>query len=154
MIPVFEYTLTVRPEEIDSQQHVHNLRYLQWTLWAAHAHSAADGWDAAEAQERGIGWVVRSHDITYRAAAFAGDQIVIQTWISELTDMTLHRKYVILRPKDQTVLARACTRWAFVDLVQRRAIKIPHEVRQHIQVVAKIPPIPWKTVSGSPAQEK
>ncbi|MGV3484117.1 MAG: acyl-CoA thioesterase [Planctomycetaceae bacterium] len=147
MIPVFEYTLTVAEEEIDSQQHVHNLRYLQWTLWAAHAHSAADGWDAAEALDRGIGWVVRSHDITYRAAAFAGDQILIQTWISDLSDMTLHRKYVILRPADQTVLARACTRWAFVDLTQRRAIKIPCEVEKHIEVLRKIPPIPWRSAS-------
>lgn len=44
---VYQYSHCVTPDEVDQQQHVHNLRYLQWTLWAAHAHSAAAGWDAA-----------------------------------------------------------------------------------------------------------
>ena len=69
--PFFDYPHTVDPDEIDAQEHVHNLRYLQWTLWAAGDHSAAMGWDSRGALERGLGWVVRAHDITYRAAALA-----------------------------------------------------------------------------------
>jgi acyl-CoA thioester hydrolase len=144
MIPVFEYTHTVTPEEIDSQQHVHNLRYLQWTLWAAHAHSAAGGWDSAAALARGIGWVVRSHDVTYRTAAFTGDEIIVQTWISDQNEITVNRRYSILRPRDKMVLARASTRWAFVDLTKRRAIKIPQELLAQIAVVNPSPPLPWK----------
>jgi acyl-CoA thioester hydrolase len=143
MASVFQYTHTVTPDEIDSQQHVHNLRYLQWTLWAAHAHSAAGGWDAKEALGRGIGWVVRSHDVTYRAAAFAGDELIVQTWVSELTSVTLNRRYLILRPHDKQILARAMTRWAFVDLTRRRAITIPPELIAQIEVLEKSPPLPW-----------
>ena len=142
MSSVFQYKHTVTAEEIDSQQHVHNLRYLQWTLWAAHAHTSSGGWAAAAALQLGIGWVVRSHDITYRAAAFARDEIIVQTWISELSAVTVNRRYVIFRPQDRRVLARVCTRWAFVDLKQRKAIAIPDEVAAMITVVDKMPALP------------
>ncbi len=143
MNSVFYYTHTVTPEEIDSQEHVHNLRYLQWTLWAAHAHSSAGGWDSGEALSRGIGWVVRSHEITYRAAAFAGDEITVQTWVSEATGMTMNRRYLILRPKSQEILAKVMTRWAFVDLIQRKAISIPRDVSDRVVVFGGMPPLPW-----------
>ena len=69
MSDFFDYSHVVAPDEIDAQGHVHNLRYLQWTLWAAGSHSRAGGWDSKKALEQKLGWVVRNHDITYRAAA-------------------------------------------------------------------------------------
>jgi acyl-CoA thioester hydrolase len=153
MASVFQYTHTVTPEEIDAQEHVHNLRYLQWTLWAAHAHSAAGGWDSKEALSRGIGWVVRGHEITYRSAAFAGDELIVQTWVSEITEVTLNRRYVIVRPSDKQTLARAVTRWAFVDLTRRRAIKIPPEVQAQITVLPGVPPLPWAISAGEKTGE-
>ena len=143
MASVFQYTHTVTPDEIDSQEHVHTLRYLQWSLWAAHAHSAAGGWDSKEALSRGIGWVVRSHEVVYRSAAFASDELIVQTWVSDMTDVTINRRYVIVRPRDQQTLARVSTRWALVDLTRRRAIKIPSEVAAQITLVEKSPPLPW-----------
>jgi len=71
----FDLEHRVDDSEIDAQQHVHNLRYLQWTLWAAGEHTRVGGWDAKAALEKGLGWVVRSHDITYRDAAIAGDEL-------------------------------------------------------------------------------
>lgn len=142
MSAVFHYTHRVTPDEIDQQQHVHNLRYLQWTLGAAHAHSAATGWDSLEALSRGIGWVVRSHDITYRAAALADDDVLIQTWISEATPYAVRRRFTICRPADRTVLARGETRWVLVDLRVHRAIRLAADQLAKIEVV-DAPPLPW-----------
>ena len=75
----FDFLHTVLEDEIDAQMHVHNLRYLQWTLWAAGKHTKAIGWDAGAALQRGVGWVVREHRIQYRLAAVAGDQLVVRT---------------------------------------------------------------------------
>lgn len=142
--PVFDFAHTVGEDEIDAQQHVHNLRYLQWTLWAAHHHSSACGWDSRQAlEQRGIGWVVRSHDITYRAAAFGGDQIVVRTWVSDVTHAASRRQYMVCRPADRTVLCRVETRWAFVDLNVRKAIPIPPELMQSIEPLERSPGLPW-----------
>lgn len=145
MNPVFQYNHVVAPEEIDQQEHVHNLRYLQWTLWAAHAHSAAGGWDSAAELKRGIGWVVRSHDVTYRAAALSGDAILIQTWLSEVTPLAVRRRYVITRPADRQVLAKVETRWVLVDLRDRKAIRLDDTVLSTLQALPVPPPLPWQT---------
>ncbi len=111
---------------------MHNLRYLQWTLWAAGAHIAACGWDAAEALRQDTGWVVRSHDVTYRAAAMAGDEITVRTWVSEIAKFASRRKYLVCRPADKTVLARVETRWVYVDLSVRKVVAIPNSVASQL----------------------
>ncbi|GAA5510108.1 acyl-CoA thioesterase [Novipirellula caenicola] len=138
----FDVAHAVLPDEIDSQNHVHNLRYVQWTLWAASKHSAANGWDAKAAAAEGLGWVVRKHDITYRAAALAGDELVIRTWISEIDRYASTRKYLICRPADRCVLARAETRWVYVDLRVHKVVAIPDQVREKMQI-SQTPPMPW-----------
>ena len=92
----FDLKHTVLADEIDAQRHVHNLRYVQWTLWAAGQHSEACGWQRESALKQGFGWVVRSHDVKYRAPAREHDQIIVRTWVSEIAKFASRRKYVCL----------------------------------------------------------
>lgn len=144
MTQFFDFIHAVTDDEIDAQGHVHNLRYLQWTLWAAGAHSAACGWDAAEALRQETGWVVRSHDATYRAAAMAGDEITVRTWVSEIARFASRRKYLVCRPADKTVLARIETRWVYVDLSVRKVVAIPNSVASQLVVCPQPPNLPWE----------
>lgn len=145
----FDLSHTVTADEIDSQGHVHNLRYLQWTLWAAGEHSKAAGWDAAAALREGFGWVVRSHDVTYRAAARMGDAITIRTWVSDIERFASRRKYTICRHKDRAVLARVETRWVYVDLHRHRVVAIPQHLLTQLQVCDPAPCLPWDTNDGT-----
>ncbi len=125
------------------QGHVHNLRYLHWTLGAAAAHVASQGWDSKRALADGFGWVVRNHEIKYSAAALSGDALIIRTWISDVSPFASLRKYAICRPADKTVLARVETRWVFVDLSVRKVIKIPPAATSGLTVCDPAPPLPW-----------
>lgn len=145
MKPFFDLQHTVLAEEIDAQDHVHNLRYLQWTLWAAGQHSELCGWDRKSALKAGFGWVVRNHDIKYRAPARGGDAIVVRTWINQIQRFASTRKYVVCRPADQTVLCRVETRWVYVDLDAHTVVAIPDEVRQQMPLCDTIPPLPWQS---------
>lgn len=140
----FDLHHTVSDDEVDAQAHVHNLRYLQWTLWAARDHNATSGWKAAPALEEGFGWVVRDHEITYRAAAFGGDEIVVRTWVSEVRRYACTRRFLICRPADQTVLCRGATRWVFVDLRAHRALEVPQEAKDALTLCPKPPKLPWE----------
>ncbi|WP_235934805.1 acyl-CoA thioesterase [Candidatus Laterigemmans baculatus] len=145
MTAYFDVQHTVEPEEIDAQGHVHNLRYIAWTLRAAGLHSAALGWNAQEMLDRfGSGWVVRSHDVVYRLAALEGDELVIRTWITDVAKHAAVRRSVICRMSDRKVLARVRSRWVMVDLRVRKAIQIPAEVASRIEVLAAVPPMPWE----------
>jgi len=148
MKPYFDLLHTVTADEIDAQMHVHNLRYLQWTLWAAGKHSAKCGWDSEEALRRGLGWVVRKHDVTFRAAAVADDQIVVRTWVAEVAKYAARRKYVVCRPADKTVLARVETRWVYVDLTEHKVLAIPDELESQMMVADRIPPMPWENANA------
>lgn len=141
----FDLHHTVEPDEIDAQEHVHNLRYLQWTLWAAGRHTDAIGWDRPNELKRGFGWVVREHSIQYRGAAVAGDQVVVRTWVHDLQRFASRRKYVIFRPADRAILARVETRWVYVDLKNQKAVAIPDHAKQQLVVLPTPPPLPWET---------
>ena len=143
MTNYLDFKHSVADDEIDMQGHVHNLNYLHWTLGAASAHVKQKGWDSKAALEKGFGWVVRNHDIKYSAAALAGDDLIIRTWVSDVSQFASMRKYLICRPKDSTVLARAETRWVFVDLSVRKVVKIPAKAIEGLQICDPPPPLPW-----------
>jgi acyl-CoA thioester hydrolase len=123
------FLLRVRaePADIDGLGHVSNLVYLRWVLEAALAHSTAKGLDEATYKARGQGWVVRRHEIDYVRAAFAGDELVVETRVATVTAASSTRRTRILR--DGELLARAATNWAYVDFKSGRPMRIPEEVK-------------------------
>jgi acyl-CoA thioester hydrolase len=128
MAAIYEYEHTVRPDEIDSLGHANNVVYVEWMQAAALAHSGALGWPAERYFDLGLGWVVRGHTIEYLQPAFAGDRVVVRTWVATMRKATSLRRYQICRKSDEEVLATAETRWAFIDYRTRQPARIPREV--------------------------
>lgn len=128
MSPVFELEHTVDASEIDLLGHVNNLAYLKWMQSAAVAHSAACGWPTRRYLESGAGWVVRSHKIDYHRAALPNEAILVRTWIAGFKKVTSRRRYDIVRPSDEVLLATAETVWAFVGFEHHVPRRIPAEV--------------------------
>ena len=135
MPAVYEHHHTVLAEEIDALGHVNNLAYLSWMQAAALAHSAAQGWPASRYHELGTGWVVRSHQIEYLRPAFAGEEIVVRTWVAGFRKVTSLRRYKIIRPADDRVLATAATDWAFVNYRTGQPTRVPPEVIAAFELV-------------------
>lgn len=127
MIARFEYAHAVSGEDIDELGHAGNFHYVRWMQHAAVAHSTANGWPPERYKELGAGWVVRSHQITYLRPAFAGDELLIETWVENMKPATSLRRYEIRR-NDGTLLARAETDWAFVNYTTQKPVRIPAQV--------------------------
>jgi acyl-CoA thioester hydrolase len=125
---IFEYPHVVIDEEIDIQGHANNVAYVEWMQRAAVAHSAARGWTFERYREMGAGWVARSHFIEYLQPALPGDRIVVRTWIATMSKVTSIRRYEILRADDGRFLAKAETKWAFIDYATGRPTRIPTEI--------------------------
>ena len=136
MPAVFYYQHTVVADEIDGQNHVNNVDYLRWMQSAAVEHSTAQGWPGTRYQKIGAGWVVRRHCIDYLQGAVLGDEIVVQTWVSEFKRISSRRKYRIVRPRDKAVLAVAETNWAFVSRSKPFPQRIPQELADAFEVVS------------------
>jgi acyl-CoA thioester hydrolase len=148
MPAVFHFPHRVTDEEIDAViHHVNNLVYLKWMQSAAVAHSAAQGWPAERYRELGAGWVVRTHKIEYLQPAFAGDEIVVRTWVANLKKVTSLRRFQIVRlstghetPREtakETVLAVAETDWAFIHFATHQLKRIPPEVAGAFEIAGE-----------------
>jgi len=133
---VFEYELQVLATDLDCLGHVNNIVYLRWMLDAAVAHSTALGWSPEAYRSLGCGWVVRSHFIEYLAPAFAGEHLVLRTWVSEMKRVTSGRRYELYRVADAALLLRAETQWAFVTFATHQITRVPAEMQAVFRPVA------------------
>jgi acyl-CoA thioester hydrolase len=131
MSSIFEYAIEVRDSDIDVLGHVNNVVYIQWMQSAAYAHSAALGWTLERYLSLGAGWVARLHQIEYLQPAFAGQRVIVKTWVADMKKVTSMRRYRMVRmdlPMRETLLAVAHTNWAFIDYKRGTPIRIPAEM--------------------------
>lgn len=124
-------------DAIDQQGHASNLAYVGWMQDLAIEHSAAVGWPMARYRELGAGWVVRSHYVEYLRPAFAGELLGAHTWLHEFDQRTAPRRYLFVRESDRQVVARAETRWVFVDLTTGRRRPLPRELLDAFETVTE-----------------
>ena len=138
MPAIFEYQHQVTSDEIDGVGHVNNIQYLRWMQDAAVAHSTAQGWPSTAYHQLGQGWVVRSHSIEYLVPAYAGDEIVVRTWVADMKRVTSVRRYELLRIADGKHLAIASTNWAFVRFSNLQPCRVPAEVLNAFELVPDV----------------
>ncbi len=127
MIPeVYIHQFTVPASAIDIRNHVNNLAYLQWCLEAAENH-----WNknASEEIKQQFIWYVLQHSIDYKAAAFEGEKLQVETWVASSEGVRSERHYRIFRIKDRKTLIEAKTLWCFFDAKTLKPAKIPEEIR-------------------------
>jgi acyl-CoA thioester hydrolase len=113
---------------MDGQGHVNNLAYVAWMQDVAIEHSAVCGWPMERYRALGAGWVVRSHFVEYLRPAVAGQRMAVYTWVPEFSQRSTPRRYLFVREDDTVLLARAETRWVFVDLTTGRRRPLPDDL--------------------------
>ncbi|MHB8707440.1 MAG: acyl-CoA thioesterase [Desulfuromonadales bacterium] len=125
---VFTLPVQATEHDIDSNGHVNNIVYVKWMQVVAIAHSDTVGCTQATTAA-GCTWVARSHHIEYLRPAYAGDRVLIQTWVVDTTrKSSSSRRYRMVRESDGAVLARGETLWVFIDVQNGRPRTIPPEV--------------------------
>jgi len=129
-------SLTVDASAIDLNGHVNNQDYVRWMQDIAMAHSTAQGWSMEHYRATNATWVIRSHFIEYIRPAFAGDEVLVATWVAGIAAQTSPRKYRFVRAGDGKTLVDAETLWVFCTATNGRPLDIPAEVREAFPVVA------------------
>lgn len=123
----FRFPITATEADIDGLGHVSNLVYLRWVLEAATAHSIARGWGLAEYQALGNVWVVRRHELDYLGQVTVGQSLIAETWVEGWRAASCIRRTELTR--DDQVVARAATTWAFMSITSGRPQRIPEQLR-------------------------
>jgi acyl-CoA thioester hydrolase len=136
MTQVYQYRLNVPDDAVDMNGHVNNIEYIRWMQLAAVFHSDIQGCTKATI-EIGATWVVRTHHIEYFRPAFAGEDIIVLTWVADFRRVQSLRKYRIVRIKDHAVLVEGETDWVFVDAKTGRLRSIPKDVSIKFKLLPK-----------------
>jgi len=122
---IFEETITVRQEDLDELDHVNNVRYVQWMEDIAKSH-----WEKtapSKVQEKYL-WMVVRHEIDYKGQAFAGDDLLLQTFVGEHTHVTSQRHVIIRNKETNKILIQAKSTWCLLDAENRRPARIDVEM--------------------------
>lgn len=130
--------ITVGPEHIDLFGHTNNVMYLSWLEKVAWAHSVNLGLSFETYEKLGAGCVARRHELDYLVATFAGDELMLGTWIAECdAKFTMWRAYQIIRAGDGKTVLRGRTQWVCVDLKTGKLQRMPPEFVKGYQPVEK-----------------
>ncbi len=124
----FSHRFDVPQSDIDELGHAGNVSWGRWINEAASAHSQSIGLDLAAYRRLGVIWVVRRHDVTYLAPAFAGERLDALTWVDSARAAASLRRTCFYRVSDGVLLARAETTWALLDLKSGKPTRIPADL--------------------------
>ncbi len=125
---VFRRTRSVTGEDIDPLGHVNNTVWVRFVVELADAHSRAAGFDWKRVRSLGGLWIVRRHEIDYDLPALPGEGLVEETWVESMRGARSVRCARFTRARDDVVLVRSRTDWAFVDFETHRPRRIPKEL--------------------------
>lgn len=124
----FVEPVIVRAEDTDVMGHTNNVVYLGWLERVAWHHSQALGMTIERYHELNAGCVARRHEIDYLAATFAGEQLIVGTWIEENDGrLSMWRAYQIIRPSDGRTVLRGRTHWVCIDMKTGKPRRQPPE---------------------------
>lgn len=117
----------VQWRDLDSVGHVNNASYGDYIEDAARLAARLCGWPARRMTAEGLDLATRQLRIEYRQPALPGDELIISTWLSELTEEGAVRHTTVVRAADGELLAQSHARWGCVDRQTRAAIAMPAE---------------------------
>ena len=125
MMEYYEKILRVSETDLDELQHVNNVRYLEWIQDISKEHWQLKA--SAELQQAMV-WVVLSHHIEYKKAAFLGEEILLRTYVADNSGVTSNRIVEISHP-ERGLLVRSETAWCLLNADSLKPMRIPESVK-------------------------
>ena len=127
-VPAFHRQIQVSDEHIDIMGHTNNVVYVSWLEDVAWGHSKALGLGWEKYQQLNRAMVARRHEVDYLAATFAGDDLIMGTWIVENdAKLSITRRYQLVRVGDGATVLRGCTKWVCVAIDCGKPKRLPPE---------------------------
>tara|TARA_R110000850_G_scaffold66894_10_gene148473 strand:+ start:404 stop:817 length:414 start_codon:yes stop_codon:yes gene_type:complete len=125
----FESRISVRPDDIDMNQHVHNSKYYDYVLAARYDQmERCYGMSMEAFIARGFSWVVRSSYIEHKRPLFIGDTANVRTRVEEVHKRGVKVSFEITKESDNKVVAKGWLDYTMVSLTSGRPQAIPDDI--------------------------
>jgi acyl-CoA thioester hydrolase len=134
----FESELSVRPDDIDMNNHVHTSRYFDYYLAARYDQMArCYGVSMEKFIENGWTWFVRSYTMEFKRPVRLGETLIVRTWLEtfERTDVSVG--FQIVKKESGKVAVEGKVQNAMVSIASGRPQAIPDwivaEYTKHVE---------------------
>ena len=125
----FKSSISVRPDDIDMNRHVHNSKYNDYVLAARYDQMARCYGMSMEAfLERGLSWVVRASYIEHKRPLFIGDTAEVETWVEEIASRSVKVGFQITKESDSKSVAKGWLDYVLVSLESGRPQALPADI--------------------------
>ncbi|MDU8886887.1 acyl-CoA thioesterase [Yeosuana sp. MJ-SS3] len=122
---VYENFITVSDSDLDSLNHVNNVRYVQWVNDIAKEHWQKN---ATPNMLKDHFWVMINHCIEYKSSALLNDQVKLKTFVIKSEGVTSTRVVEMYNEKNEKLIARSETNWCFMNSQTKKPTRITQEV--------------------------
>jgi thioesterase-3 len=121
------FDLRVHGFHCDLYGHVNHARYLEF-LEAARWEMLGDTVELGAWHDQGRRFVIVRVDVSYRAAATLGDDLVVRTWGGEIGKSSARVHQDIVRTSDQKTIVEATITYVILDANTGRPLRLEGEL--------------------------
>lgn len=108
---------TIRFQDCDPMGHLNNARFIDYIVNAREDHLLEYyNISLREYMQKGLGWMVASHEIFYRRPAMYNEKVLIRTSLIQYGESDLLMEGVIMDAAETHLKALIWTRFVFVNL--------------------------------------
>ncbi|RMD48782.1 MAG: acyl-CoA thioesterase [Ignavibacteria bacterium] len=126
---IFESDITVRPDDIDMNNHVHYSKYLDYLLTARYDQMRKDyGMSMEEFIERGFSWVASKLTISYKRGILLGDKVKVKTQVASVNGAQVEVNFWILKGENEKLAAEGQAQYTMVSISNGRPVRIPQDI--------------------------
>jgi len=135
MYSIFESEITIRPDDIDLNNHVHNAKYLDF-IQAARYMQMRDCYKMPmeDFHSLGYNWFASIAHIEYKRALILGNKIVVRTQVKEVSGAQVVVNFWIVKKDNDKVAAEGYMTYTMISVKSGRPVRIPEEIITHYSV--------------------
>lgn len=126
---IFETEITVRPDDIDMNNHVHYSKYLDYILMARYDQMQKNyKMSMEEFVERGYSWFASKVEIDYKRGLILSDKVIVKTQVEDYHGAQVFVNFWIVKKENNKVAAEGKVTYTMVSSKSGRPIRIPDEI--------------------------
>lgn len=134
----FESEVTVRPDDIDMNNHVHTSKYFDYYLTARYDQmSRCYGVPMEKFIENGWTWYVRSYKMEFKRPVRLGETVIVRTWLEAFERADAVVAFRIIKKEGGKLAAEGLVENTMVSITTGRPQAIPDwivkEYTKHIE---------------------
>ncbi len=129
MYSIFETEITIRPDDIDLNNHVHNTKYLDYVL-AARYQQMTNNYKMAmgEFHKLDYNWVVSVSHIEYKRALNLDDKILVRTQIDSVNGAQSTVNFWIVKKDNNKIAAQGYLTYTMISIKSGKPVRIPENI--------------------------